>query len=308
MTLVRLTGLPRRGRVVGELQADRQRGLLEVLRQRRERLGLGDGPDRRLVVVLVTGALGDDDALELTVARDLEDHRRLLAGQRVAVPLFFDLPVDHGDVHAYGKSVMSSVSAPTPWGEPPIWPSGGAGGGAAGVGAAARAVVTVGSSLSLGRGSPGARGGRPGSGRPGDGSRAGRSRAGRSREGSRWGRSVGVGRGGGSCSGCWRPCGTPTAAMAGTRLTMTGLGSLPPHTALPQSTAAPKAAWKMTETSVDLTGSRSRRRAGPRWRRPRSPMEAVAARRQRSRAGSVTIPSRSIPARRTRSMVSITAP
>src|SRR5438552_2544255 len=98
MTLVRLTRLPRRGRVVGELQADRQRGLLEALRQRRERLGLGDGPDRRLVVVLVTGALGDDDALELTVARDLEDHRRLLAGQRVAVPLFFDLPVDHGDV------------------------------------------------------------------------------------------------------------------------------------------------------------------------------------------------------------------
>src|SRR5437870_6987878 len=98
MTLVRLTGLPRRGRVVGELQADRQRGLLEVLRQRRERLGLGDGPDRRLVVVLVTGALGDDDALELTVARDLEDHRRLLAGQRVAVPLFFYLPVDYGDV------------------------------------------------------------------------------------------------------------------------------------------------------------------------------------------------------------------
>src|SRR5207249_5862152 len=157
--------------------------------------------------------------------------------------------------HAYGKSVMSSVSAPTPWGEPLIWPSGGVGGGATGVGAAERAVVTVGSSLSLGRGSPGARGGRPGSGRPGDWSRAGRSRAGRSREGSRWGRSVGVGRGGGSCSGCWRPCGTPTAAMAGTRLTMTGLGSLPPHTALPQSTAAPKAAWKMTETSVDLTRS-----------------------------------------------------
>src|SRR2546425_8459807 len=76
---------------------------------------------------------------------------------------------------------MSSVSARTPWGEPPIWPSGGAGGGA-GVGAAARAVVTVGSSLSLGRGSPGARGGRPGSGRPGDWSRAGRSRAGRSEE------------------------------------------------------------------------------------------------------------------------------
>src|SRR5437870_13395960 len=98
MTLVRLTRLPRRGRVVGELQADRERRRLEVLRQRRVRLGLGDGPDRRLVVVLVTGALGADDALELTVARDLEDHRRLLAGQRVAVPLFFDLPVDNGDV------------------------------------------------------------------------------------------------------------------------------------------------------------------------------------------------------------------
>src|SRR2546427_13264336 len=98
MTLFRLPGFPRRGRVVGELQADRQRGLLEVLRQRRERVRLGDGPDRRLVVILVTGALGDDDALELTVARDLEDHRRLLAGQRVAVPLFFDLPVDHSDV------------------------------------------------------------------------------------------------------------------------------------------------------------------------------------------------------------------
>src|SRR5713101_9793421 len=98
MTRVRLTGLPRRGRVVGELQADRQRGLLEVLRQRRERVGLGDGPDRRLVVVLVTGALGDDDALELAVARDLEDHRRLLAGQRVAVPPFFDLSVDRGAV------------------------------------------------------------------------------------------------------------------------------------------------------------------------------------------------------------------
>src|SRR5438046_9596245 len=85
--------------------------------------------------------------------------------------------------HAYGKSVMSSVSAPTPWGEPLVWPSGGAGGGAAGVGAAARVVVTVGSSLSLGRGSPGASGVRPGTGRPEEWSRAGGSRARRWRGG-----------------------------------------------------------------------------------------------------------------------------
>src|SRR2546426_3656698 len=92
MTLVRLTGLPRRGRVVGELQADRQRGLLEVLRQRRERLGPGGGPDRRPVVGLVTGALCDHDALWLTLARGLQKHPPLPAGQRVAAPPFFYLP------------------------------------------------------------------------------------------------------------------------------------------------------------------------------------------------------------------------
>src|SRR5438046_1545377 len=150
--------------------------------------------------------------------------------------------------HAYGKSVTLSVSAPTPWGEPPAWPSagaGGAGGGAGGAGAGVRGagagvgvrtLATVGSSLSLGRGSPGARGDAPWSGRL-----AGRSRVGRSREGSREGRSVGVGRGGGRSSrrggSAGLPCGAPTAATAGTRLTMTGLGWLPPHTALPESTA-----------------------------------------------------------------------
>src|SRR5207245_10058750 len=136
--------------------------------------------------------------------------------------------------HAYGKSVTLSVSAPTPWGEPVRWPSGGAGGAAgagagegAGVGAGVRVLATVGSSLSLGRGNPGARGGRPWSGRSRAGrSRAGGSRAGRSREASRRGRSVGIGLGGagssarGGISG--RPCGAPTAAMAGTRLTITG--------------------------------------------------------------------------------------
>src|SRR5207247_10919477 len=44
------------------------------------------------------GALVDDDALELSLAPDLKNHRRLLAGQRVAVPPLLDLPVDRGDV------------------------------------------------------------------------------------------------------------------------------------------------------------------------------------------------------------------
>src|SRR5439155_5961817 len=119
-------------------------------------------------------------------------------------------------------------------GEPPGWPSGGAGaaggaagaGAGAGVGAGVRVLATVGSSLSLGRGNPGARGGRPWSGRLGGRSRAGRSRAGRSREASRRGRSVGTGRGGGSSAArgdiSGRPCGAPTAATVGTRLTITG--------------------------------------------------------------------------------------
>src|SRR2546430_12301085 len=162
--------------------------------------------------------------------------------------------------HVYGNSGRLSVSATTPCGEAPAWPSagaGGAGGGAGGAGAGVRGagagvrgagagvgvrtLATVGSSLSLGRGSPGARGDAPWSGRL-----AGRSRVGRSREGSREGRSVGVGRGGGRSSrrggSAGLPCGAPTAATAGTRLTMTGLGWLPPHTALPESTARTRAA------------------------------------------------------------------
>ena len=62
--------------------------------------------------------------------------------------------------------------------------------GAGGFGPAARA--TVGSSLSSGRGRPGARGGSPRSGRPSES--RGRSREGSSREGSRWGRSPFIGK------------------------------------------------------------------------------------------------------------------
>jgi len=54
---------PCRCRVVGELEANRQCGLFEVHWQRRERVGRGDGPDRRLVVVRVAGDLVDNDAL-----------------------------------------------------------------------------------------------------------------------------------------------------------------------------------------------------------------------------------------------------
>ena len=56
------------------------------------------------------------------------------------------------------------------------------------------------------------------------------------------------------------------------------------------------------------TGSRNRPRAGPRWRPREEPRSSSPSRSQRSRAGSVTMPSRSMPARRTRSIVSTTAP
>src|SRR2546429_2079119 len=140
-------------------------------------------------------------------------------------------------------------------GEQPAWPSagaGGAGGGAGGAGAGVRGagagvgvrtLATVGSSLSLGRGSPGARGDAPWSGRL-----AGRSRVGRSREGSREGRSVGVGRGGGRSSrrggSAGVPCGAPTGATAGARVAMTGLGWLPPHHPLSRGTPRRRGALK----------------------------------------------------------------
>src|SRR3989442_15902687 len=98
MTLVRLTGLPRRGRVVGELQADRQRGLLEVLRQRRGRGRPGGGPGRPPGGILVSGALWGGDALLLTLARGLEEHPPLPARRPRAPPPFFFLPGGPGDV------------------------------------------------------------------------------------------------------------------------------------------------------------------------------------------------------------------
>src|SRR5262249_15530512 len=173
-----------------------------------------------------------------------------------------------------------SVTVPAPCGEPAACPSGvGGGGGAVSRRGAAspllRADAVAGSSLSPGRGNAAGRGG-------------GRLRSGRLCRGlvgagiwgggvetraSRCGSSVGVvlvgagvislGRGGNVGAGTVaRPSGRPTAAIAGTRLTMYGLGCGSCQTA-----AATSPAMAMTCTRADTrivpTGSGTRPRAGP---------------------------------------------
>src|SRR5439155_25498206 len=88
--LVRLTSLPRRRGVVGELQPDGQHGFCEVGGERREWVRLGHRANRRLVVIRVAGGLVHADAAQASVAGDLEDDRGLLTRQRVAIPALLD--------------------------------------------------------------------------------------------------------------------------------------------------------------------------------------------------------------------------
>src|SRR5947208_314709 len=180
--------------------------------------------------------------------------------------------------HAKGKSVTLSVIAPAPCGDPSRRPMGG--------GVVARATVSLsarsgagaglddelaieGSSLSPARGAADGRGAsaRSGSSR----ARAGISGAVVSRVASRCGSSVGragsagatsSGRGGSAGVAC--PCGEPTAATAGTRLTMYVFGCDGDHTCGASTKTTARTTCSIAERTVAMMGSGAFPRAGPR--------------------------------------------
>ena len=122
-------------------------------------------------------------------------------------------------------------------------------------------------------------------------------------------RGAGSSRRGGR-AGAGVPCGVPTAATAGPGSRRTSWAGAPTTCSPPRSDDGEQAVRDAPRAPMAVTGSGALRRAGPVERGRRRGVRSTDPRhsRQRSRVGSVTMPSRSIPARRTRSMVSTTAP
>src|SRR5262245_7871584 len=82
--------------ILGEVEAkmDPEHGLRIFGRQRRQRIGLGDGAQGVLIVVRVAGRLLDTELAHLTVAGDLEDRHRLASRLGAAFPALGDLALD----------------------------------------------------------------------------------------------------------------------------------------------------------------------------------------------------------------------